>query len=211
MKNLQNLVVLAFFVLWSFPACFANGMEGQADLALVQKTATDGVRVTYSKDKIAYWSTDWGISFSVPSKLRIWAREFRKEKNSLGEESPYVKSQERSPDTVLHVDNPYRKGYSWLLFNSKQLSDAGIREWIEDTIGGWSDAKSYGMPERRNETNIAVNGGGKVTRADYAWRRGARSLVASFRTNKGAYFFYARPESYNDLEAILKTLELEQP
>ncbi|HBA39698.1 MAG TPA: hypothetical protein DCZ05_08130 [Deltaproteobacteria bacterium] len=209
MKNLRNLAVLMFFVLWGIQICFAGSLEERADLPLAQTTPSDGVRVTFNKDKITYWSADWGISFSVPSNLRIWAREFRKEKNPLGEETPYAKSQERTAGLVLHVDNPYRKGYAWLMFNSKQLSDAETREWIEDTIGGWPDAKSYGMPERRNEINMAVNSV-KVTRADYVWRRGARSLVASFRTSKGTYFFYARPESYQDLETVLKTLDLKQ-
>ncbi|GEM_PF-4350756 len=185
---------------------FCTSAAGQTNPSSTQATPSGDVKVTYERDKITYWSSKHGISLSVPSHLRIWVAEFRTERNPLGEDSPYRNP--GAPSRLLDVTEPSNDRYVISLrFVEKQLSDDKIQEWIATTIGRWPDAQRFGMPQRQDESAILLDGL-KATKADYVWRNGARSLTVTFLTEKGTYFFYARPASYDDLNTLIKTISL---
>lgn len=193
-------IVLLFSFLYIYRAA------AQTNPPSTQATPSGDIKVTYEGDKITYWSSKHGISLSVLARLRIWTAEFRTERNPLGEDSPYRNP--GAPSRLLDVTEPSNERYVISLrFVEKQLSDDKIQEWIATTIGRFPDAQRFGMPQRQNESEILI-AGLKATKADYVWRNGARSLVVTFLTEKGTYFFYARSASYDDLDTLIKTISL---
>ena len=172
-----------------------------------EATANRDVIVTADGKRVEYWSSKHGIRFTVLEETYgIYAREFRNKPLDLwGLKRPFRGSHGRRTERIVDIRADRRK-YITLRFLAQQLSDEEIKEWIEGTIRGFRAAQRYGMPDRENERKFTADGI-SGTLADYTWSGGSVSLVATFRNERGTYFFYARSRAYDGLESLVKTIK----
>lgn len=209
MKNWRKfwaLLFLATLTAWA-PAAIVEGKEA----AKVQATTSGDVKVSYYEGvKGVYWSSKYGITFEVGPDFNIWAREL------VTEENPYGDLPSKGLRRVLLAKHARRivdirepgnslRSMTLRFRKGQQLSEDEIQKWIERTIDRFRAAKRYGPPFRGSETQIRIDGVTAI-RADYDWST-VTSLVVTFRTAKGSYFFYARSAAYEDLEALIKTIK----
>ena len=208
MKNWKKSWALLFLA--SLTAYAPTAIAEGKDTAKVQATTSGDVKVSYYEEvKGVYWSSKYGITFEVGPHFNIWARELVTEENPYGElpSKNLRRSLLAKAERIVVIMEPgnSRRRMTLRFKKGRQLTEDEIQKWIDESLGRLYTSKRYGLPSRDSETQIRIDGV-TATRADYEGGTGT-SLVVTFRTAKGSYFFYARSEVYEDLEALIKTFK----
>lgn len=219
MKNCVGLLTVVVLVSLSGCAPVAEIQEKESifsplitrrtDLPLTQATASGDVSVTYDRDKISYRSSKYGLSFAVPPNFRMWPREFKSEKNPVGEDPP-ESIRKISPTSFRIVDMPDPSDETRIIevrFNSERLSGEAVTQWVEQVISGFHAVRVSGMPRRGSRREIVVGDRIKAQRVDYRWGPGDAPTI-TFQTSQGTIFIYVRHRAYDDTEPFLKTIRL---
>lgn len=188
---------------------FSRLITQRTDLPLVQVTPSGDVSVTYDRDKISYRSSMYGIAFAVPPDFRVWAREFKTDKNPVGEDPPEsVRKMSAASSRIVDMPDPADETRTIeVRFNKERLSGDAVTTWVEQVINGFPVVRSSGMPRRGFRREIVVGDGIKAQRVDYRWFPGDAPTI-TFQTSQGTIFIYARHRAYDDTEPFLKTIRL---